>query len=487
MIVYIKRLRRRYNCLKVMKMRLGIFRNTVLGLSVFGVALLAGCADAGKPHSDNLRALERQPKNVIILIADGGGFNHFRADDYYECNQIPCRPCERFPVRLAMSTYPVGGEYNAKVAWCSFDYVENGATDSAAAATAMATGVKTYNAGLGVDVNGSPVLNLLERAEQLGKATGVVTSVPFSHATPAGFVIHNGDRNNYTQIAEDMVKRSAADVIMGCGHPLYNADGKLTGTSHYNYIGADVWARLKAGTAGGDANGDGIPDHWTLVQTRAEFQTLAAGLTPKRVFGIAQVYKTLQEDRSGNAFAAPYEVPLTQTVPTLEGMTVAALNVLDEDPNGFFVMIEGGAVDWAAHANYSGRLIEEMNDFNRSIDVVINWVRWNSNWGETLVIITADHETGYLTGPGSGQLPEGPACGELVEPVWNELVGNGIGNLPTMEWHSGSHTNSLVPFFAKGRGAQLFEDTIDGYDPVRGPYFDNTDIANVIFLLWHSD
>ncbi len=83
-------------------------------------------------------------------------------------------------------------------------------------------------------------------------------------------------------------------------------------------------------------------------------------------------------------------------------MTKAALNVLDDDPNGFFIMIEGGAVDWAAHANQSGRLIEEMNDFNKSIEAVIRWIDTNSNWNETLVIITADHETGHLTGPGSG-------------------------------------------------------------------------------------
>ena len=103
----------------------------------------------------------------------------------------------------------------------------------------------------------------------------------------------------------------------------------------------------------------------------------------------------------------------------------------------------------------------------------------NSNWGETLVIITADHETGYLTGPGSGRQPTGS--------VWNDLVNNGPGNPPAMEWHSKSHTNSLVPFYAKGRGAQLFKDVVIGQDPVRGPYIDNTDIANVIFTLWSSN
>jgi alkaline phosphatase len=378
-----------------------------------------------------------------------------------------------------MSTYPAGGQYDANAAWADFNYVENSVTDSAAAVTAMAAGVKTYNAGLGVDVNGGAVLNLLERAEQLGKATGVVTSVPFSHATPAGFVAHNGDRNNYTQIAADMIEKSAAEVIMGCGHPAYDADGKLREPYDYKYIGAADWAGLVNGSAGSDADANGIPDRWKLVQARSEFQSLAKGKTPKRVFSIAQVFGTLQEDRSGDAHSPPYKVPFTQTVPTLEEMTRAALNILDEDPNGLFLMVEGGAVDWAAHDNHSGRLVEEMMDFNKSVEAVLTWVQENSNWGETLVIITADHETGHLTGPGSGQLPEGP--------TWNELVGNGIGILPTMEWHSGSHTNSLVPFFAKGPGAQLFKNTIDGYDPVRGPYIDNTDIASVIFTLWHSD
>jgi len=273
---------------------------------------------------------------------------------------------------------------------------------------------------------------------------------------------------------------------MGCGNPDFQPNGSPAAKPGYKYIDASAWANLKAGAAGGDADGDGIPDHWKLVQTRAEFQTLAKGNTPKRVFGVPQTLETLQQSRSGDVLVLPYVVPFNENVPTLEEMTLAALNVLDDDPNGFFIMIEGGAVDWAAHANQSGRLIEEMNDFYRSIDAVIDWVHKNSDWGETLVIITADHETGYLTGPGSGQTDNGPAGGEPVEPVWNDLIANGIGNLPAMEWHSGGHTNSLVPFFTKGRGAQSFKDTIDGFDPVRGPYIDNTDIANTIFTLWNT-
>ena len=89
-----------------------------------------------------------------------------------------------------------------------------------------------------------------------------------------------------------------------------------------------------------------IADPWTLIQTRAEFQALMSGPTPDRVLGTAQVYQTLQQARSGDAFADPYVVPRIETVPTLTEMSLAALNVLDNDPDGLYLMIEGGAVDW---------------------------------------------------------------------------------------------------------------------------------------------
>jgi alkaline phosphatase len=449
-----------YNRHSDMKM---LIRNILLGLILFGG--ICGCSSTSKQASSC--AHRSGPKNVIIMIADGGGFNHYKSADYYNCGRSPCQPYEQFPVRLAMSTYPYGGSYDPNLAWASFDYVDKGATDSAAAATAMATGIKTYNAAIGVDVHKKPVLNLIERAEQLGKSTGVVTSVPFSHATPAGFVAHNPKRDDYQGIARQMIFDSNARVIMGCGNPDYDSNGSHTANPNYKYIDSSAWVVLKSASA----DGDDLPDRWKLIQTREEFQSLANGETPKRVFGVAQVFETLQQGRKGNAYADPYIAPFTQTVPTLEEMTKAALNVLDDDPNGFFIMIEGGAVDWAAHSNQSGRLIEETNDFNKSIEAVIHWVNTNSNWNDTLVIVTADHETGHLTGPGSGQ-------------TWNDIISNGPGKLPAMEWHSRNHTNSLVPFFAKGAGAEKFTETVDGNDPVRGPYIDNTVIANTIFALW---
>jgi alkaline phosphatase len=305
------------------------------------------------------------------------------------------------------------------------------------------------------------VPNALELAEQKGKATGVVTSVPWTHATPAGQVAHNVHRDNYEAIGVDMVNVSAADVVMGAGHPCYDSDGVPNGcTNPYHYVGGQAtWDALVAGTAGGDSDGDGVADPWTLIQTRAEFQALMSGPTPKRVLGTAQVYETLHQRRSGDAYADPYVVPRSESVPTLTEMVLAALNILDNDPDGLYLMVEGGAVDWANHLNQPGRMIEEAIEFERAVEAVINWVRQNSNWGETLLIVTADHESGYLWGPGS-------------DPGWVPIENNGAGNLPGMQYDTTGHSNSLVALSAKGDAARFLRPYADLVDPVRGAYLD---------------
>jgi alkaline phosphatase len=443
-----------------------------VALLVAGTNLAAGSAAPKKPAADN----------VIVMISDGRGFEHNQAVSFYEYGKAARQVYAHFPASYAMSTYMGYAEddpcyglgYDPAAAWSSFDYVTACYTDSAAAATTMSTGAKTFYGAIGVDLDKQPLLHSLEKAEDLGKATGVVTSVEWTHATPAGFVAHNISRNNYAAIGAEMVYDSAVDVIMGAGHPWYDADGAYLDTpSTFKYVGgAPTWDDLVAGTAGGDADGDGVADPWLLIQERAEFQALMTGPTPDRVLGTAQVYQTLQSNRGGDADADPYVVPLIETVPTLEEMTRAALNILDDDPDGLFLMIEGGAVDWASHGNNSGRMIEEQIDFDNAVRAVMDWVKANSNWGETLLVVTGDHETGYLTGPGS-------------DPLWTPIVNNGAGNLPGMQWNSGHHTNSLIPLFAKGDAARMFKRYADEYDPVRGRYLDNTELADVLF--WTLD
>jgi alkaline phosphatase len=421
--------------------------------------------------------------NIIIMISDGCGYNHIDATDMYVAGETGVQPYEQFAVRYAMSTYSADGHgYDPAQAWADFDYVNHGYTDSAAAGTALSTGHKTHNVAIGVDVDGNVLRNILEMAEERGKATGVVTTVPFSHATPAGFVAHNAYRGNYAEIAQQMLLDSAVDVIMGAGHPWFDNDGnRVDSPIDFAYVGGEqLWEQLVAGSVGGDADGDGSADGWALIQTQAQFRALASGATPKRVLGVAQVFAALQQQRTderGRPAVAqlslyrddpPYYVALNDGVPTLEEMTRAALNVLDDDPDGLFLMVEGGAVDWAAHANESGRMIEEQIDFSGAVAAVVAWVEQNSNWMETLLIVTADHETGYLTGPGS-------------DPGWQPLVNNGRGQLPGMEWHSTQHTNQLVPLFVHGEAAVFLDGYADEFDPVRGAYIDNTEIAAFLF------
>ncbi len=409
-------------------------------------------------------------KNIIVMISDGWGPNSLTAASYYEYGHDARQIYNRFPFQWAVSTYSYYCNYDPTLAWSNWEYVKSCYTDSASAATALSTGVKTYDAAIGVDINGVPLINALQVAEEKGKATGVITTVEWSHATPAGHVAHNVHRDNYAAIAQEIVDVSAADVVMGAGHPWYDNDGLLKALPNtFKYVGDQVtWNALVAGTAGGDADGDGIVDPWTLIQTRAEFQALMSGPTPKRVLGTAQAYTTVQQGRSGNAFADPYVVPRLTTVPTLTEMSLAALNILDDDPDGLYLMIEGGAVDWAAHANQSGRMIEEAIDFERAVEAVMDWVQENSNWGETLLIVTADHETGYLWGPGAN-------------PYWLPVVNNGAGVLPGMQWNSPNHTNSLVWLSAKGDAARMFGRYANHYDPVRRWYIDNTNVADVVF------
>ena len=423
-------------------------------------------------------------RNVIVMIGDGAGYNQGEAASDYLYGAPGGQVYAGFPVRYGVSTFPHGGSYDPALAWASFDYVASGATDSAAAATAMSTGAKTGLGAIGVDPNGASLTHLVERAEARGKATGVVTSVELSHATPAGFVAHNPSRTNYEAIANEMIYSSTVDVIMGAGHPCYDDDGAYNDCSNsHQYVGgAATWADLTAagGALGADADGDGAPDAWTLVESREAFQALAEGPAPARVIGVPQVYTTLQFRRTpadpgwdaASLDPYPYWTPLLTTVPTLEEMALAALNVLDGDPDGFFLMIEGGAIDWAGHANDSARLVEEQIAFDNAVQAVVDWVAANSDWGQTLLIVTADHECGYLTGPGSGETPEGP--------VWNPIENNGAGSLPGMEWHLDGHTNSLVPLFARGDAAGLFAAEVVAHDGLRGDYLDNTAIARVV-------
>ena len=316
------------------------------------------------------------PRNVIVMIADGGGYAQLDAADAYVHGSLGARCTSTFPVRLAMETSSFAQKYDPVATWQDFSFCTIFLPSSNASATALSSGKSTWGLYLGLDSSGQPVEHFFQRASAAGKSTGAVTSVPISHATPAGFVVHQTSRFSYEAIAMEMLTGSSLDLLMGCGHPHYDEDGVYVASPDadaFKYVGGSTtWDALEAGTLGNDADGDGIDDPWALLTSRAEVLALATDpAPPKRVFALAPNVETLQRNRGGDHMAAPDTVAPLANQPTLVEFAAGALNVLSRNPAGFALVIEGGAVDWACHANEAGRMIEEQRDFDETVEAVV--------------------------------------------------------------------------------------------------------------------
>lgn len=436
-------------------------------------------------------------KNVILLISDGAGINTWHAASYYRHGALGHEVYDDFDVKVFASTYPLNTSnvpthsnkdavtFDSKSLWQDkkvnttfkgslgnypgyfegYDYTRADYTDSAAAATALASGHKTYNNAINWSNDDTKLKNIGDYVVESGRALGVITSVQWSHATPAGFLAHNASRNQYEAIAQEAINSGQASVIMGSGHPYYNSNGVYTEPANdkaFRYVGGkDLWNKIIKGQT-----------DYAHVESKADFIALADGKLDlkgkSKVVGTAQNNATLQFNRNGVAAGQ-----LLDNQPDLATMTKGALNIISQNPKGFFLMVEGGAVDWAAHANNLPRLIEEQIDFNLAVEAVSDWVEKNSSWDETLVIVTTDHGNGLLQGPDSNTA------------IYSDIINQGAGALPLVRWHSDTHTRELVPVYAKGAGADYFlsvakEDANLGvyyHAPKESQlYVDNTDV-----------
>ena len=422
-------------------------------------------------------------KNVMLFVSDGASWGTWDMASYWEHGEKGRQPYDNFDVKLGMTTGSATTEpYKPSAAWDKTstgdeDYfggyktIKQGATDSAAAGTALATGEKTFNGQVDYDTDGKPLPFISQNMKAAGKSVGVLSSVPISHATPASFGAQNISRNNYLEITEQMISDGTIDVLMGGGNPLYDDNGQLRETPNYNRISEADWKAL---------NGADAP--MTLIQTEEEFRALADGALEidGRVIGMPQVADTLQVNRSeevvGSDAANPTGVAYVDGVPSLETMTKGALKQLEEDEDGLFLMVEGGAVDWAAHANATGAIIEEQMDFNHAVAAGVEWVETESSWDETLMIVLTDHGNGMPMGPNSDEI-----AFEMIE-------NNGAGVLPGVMWHTGGHTTENTLLWAQGAGSDLFREAIEGSDPFLasllnfndGSYISNTAVAGVM-------
>ncbi|MCH5375225.1 MAG: alkaline phosphatase, partial [Planctomycetes bacterium] len=438
------------------------------------------------------RSASAEVKNIILMVGDGAGYNAWIAASMYQGRWDSKRlriaqvydgegwlglACSTYPLNLSKT--PTGNDrqdadlvYDPAKAWdpqSGYGWLMKTYTDSAASATALATGVKTFNNAINWSDLDQPISpTIAEIAKERGKSVGIVTSVQWSHATPACLGgAHAASRNDYETIANQMIQSKCLDVIMGAGNPDFDDNGKpVTGKKRYQYVGGQAtWDAIETARSNPGQTFHGFRP----VSTKAEFEALVSGPTPSRILGTAQVARTLQESRSGaSRDDAPYADPFLDSVPSLAVLAQAALNVLDDNPHGLWLAIEGGAIDWASHDNLGGRMIEEQIEFVKTIEAVVQWVETNSNWDETLLILTADHVTVLIWGPNSVDKPFSP------------IVDRGKGSMPSLRFLSKNHSSSLVPVYARGDGSQSLADLADKTDPVRGCYVDDTEIFYVM-------
>ncbi|PMH39884.1 hypothetical protein BCU68_07240 [Vibrio sp. 10N.286.49.B3] len=484
------------------------FNLSIIALSV--AFSLTGCNSS----SDSDDKTEPKATNVILMITDGASDGAWDIATYYshgeKANDV--FPYDQLDTRIGMSTFALNAGsaadscdnevaevgYEKDKAWddtpvdsdsstydrvfAGYQYLNTDYTDSAAAGTALATGTKTYLGGIAVDYCGRPLESITAIAKANGLATGIVTSVQYNHATPAAFSATNVSRNNYTDIGHDMLTNGKADLIMGAGHPNFSSKSIPRDASNFNYVKESDWVALTNNAL----KPIGSDLAWNLIDEKADFERLANNefgddIMGAPLFGLVQNSSTLQQSRNcedGQDANVAFDCTYLDATPSLETMTQGALNYLSQNEKGFFMMVEGGAVDWAAHARDSARIIEEQIDFNDSVAAVVNWVEENSSWEETLLIVTTDHGNAYVLGGTSDQ--------NAYAPVENP----GQGKMPEVKYFSGSHTNELVRFYAKGNGVEGLADLVQGTDAgyvehyqnegSTGDYIDNTNTFDLM-------
>ncbi len=315
-------------------------------LAVVGSAGLLAACSATNPVVTWQSHTQNQPKNIIMVVADGMGPAYVTAyrnfmDDPATKGVEPV-VFDRMLVGTA-STYPA--QQSGFI------------TDSAASATALASGVKTYNGAIGVDEDKQPVKTVLHQARLNGMKTGLAVTSQIVHATPASYVVANEYRRNYNQIADsffdDRINNDfIVDVMLGGGQSYFERDDRnVTGEfidAGFQYV--DTYNKLA-----------------TLTQ-----QTRVLGLFAP--IGLPWVLDDTRRNR-------------------LSYMTQHAIKHL-ENPNGYFLLIEASQVDWAGHANDIGSAMAEMHDLALTMTYLEQYVQNNP---DTLVVLTADHSTGGLT------------------------------------------------------------------------------------------
>jgi alkaline phosphatase len=441
------------------------------------------------------------------------------------------------------------------------EYIKCSYPDSANTAATLYTGVKSFNNAMSVDLYEKPAPEtILQTANRLGKSTGVVTSVPITHATPGAAMATVNRRAKYDNdfpsldnilqqaIRKDLpypysddlkgVKPFLPTVILGGGHPLdfQNTTNQTTtqpsGDAAYTYIKPSTYAALKYNptnnpygytflerdgnvtytndlskiedggdeliakslqldpnkgdrllglygargqngnipvpTANGDYSNTGL-DMFSVYSTAALGSSATSnGPQVPKPDAIRPLANGIDNGRGESA--AQFIAKEVKANPTLSDMTQAALNMLGKDQDGFWLMVEGGDIDWSLHDNNMDNLIGTMNAFDNSVQTVIDWVGKNGGWSKNVLIVTADHDHYLTLGDQFPDLLKANGAEALTYAKHTPAAaGHFFGSEPTVKYGWGSHTNRMVPVYYQGDALKLADFVGKSVDYVDAP------------------
>ncbi|SFE94014.1 alkaline phosphatase [Thermophagus xiamenensis] len=320
------------------------FLNAGLLAALGGTMASVGCSPVS---STGKKGFKGKAKNIIFLVSDGMSNGTLTMADLL---------LQRKEGRESrwMSLYRQNKVKHALMDTASADSL---VTDSAAASSSWGGGIRVKNGSLNVGPNGLEHKPILQKFKEAGKAVGCVTTVPITHATPAGFCVNMKHRNMQEKIADKYLELQF-DVMMGGGREYFDGTKREDGRNIFDDF-------KKRG--------------FNVVQTKSEMELVEPGKPTLGVFSESGLPYTLDQKS---------DKELTQKVPTLAEMTSKAIALMSENSNGFVLQVEGGKVDWAAHGNDAGALLYDQIAFDEAVDVAIKFAE---NRDDTLVIITTDH------------------------------------------------------------------------------------------------